>query len=173
MLSKNTDIGPYLVVLLNSFDQLTEVTLELQSKGQSTLEKTLQMLAEKNVLRKLIICCIRNAFGTKRFRISPMNFMNGFRSLKHIEFHLRFPENFRDNTMFAQNLLAPMKGLQTVSVINERALNVHEILNSAKYIQEFNICQADLLQTAHEMRKIKKCLDQIMQNRLELGPQEP
>lgn len=99
--------------------------------------------------------------------------MNGFRSLKHIEFHLRFPENFRDNTMFAQNLLAPMKGLQTVSVINERALNVHEILNSAKYIQEFNICQADLLQTAHEMRKIKKCLDQIMQNRLELGPQEP
>lgn len=160
-------------VSLHRFDHLTEVTLEIQATSQSTLERTLQRLAEKNMLQKLIICCIRSALGTHRFRFGPLNFVNGFRSLKHVEFHLRFAENFRDNKLFVQNLLKPMKELRTISVINERTSNMHEILDSVQCIQEFIICQVDLLQTAREIRKIKKTLDKIMQKRLELGPQEP
>lgn len=158
---------------LAKFDHLTQITLTLDSATDQNLERILQILARRNILRKLIISYYREYLKAIQFKNKLIHFPNGFSSLTDIEFHIQSREDIHRNGKFFQNFLTPFNGLRKITLVSDKIKNVHEIFRYAPRIEVLNICHAQLFQMPKEINGIDIAVKKITHQRNEMERRKP
>lgn len=168
----NIFIGPDNIHCYNffrHFKHLVEISLMPQSKGIRNFKNLLEILAAKNTLCKLNLY-----FNDKNnFEYNRSIDLNGFPSLKHIEFHFRnFKPDLSEGKGFFQNLMTDMKALNTITLVSRpNVSNVFEIVQHVPYIGELNIFQMNCHRV--EAQQILQFLQKTIQKRSGFGYLQP
>lgn len=162
---------PHYYDFLGHFEHLVQVTLTSKSTTAHDLKSTLQILARRNQLRQLTIY---QSDAKKVEPIIPDNgkhfeYLNGFSSLKTIIFYFYDHSStidFAQREPFFRNLLSSMRGLEKITLMSvSYALNIPKVMQFAPQMQEISISSIKLYQMPAEVRRIRKHIQQIANER--------
>lgn len=151
------------------FKNLTEISLMPQAKGVRNFKNILEILASKNTLCKLNIY----VNDKSNFESNRVIDLNGFLSLKHIEFHFKYLRpNLSDGKEFFRNLMTEMKALDAVTIVSaQNVIHVFEIVQYVPYIKELNIFQMNCHRM--EAQQIFQFIQETIEKRSGVGFLQP
>ncbi|XP_055309453.1 uncharacterized protein LOC129573184 isoform X2 [Sitodiplosis mosellana] len=175
---ENRSDDPHYYDFLGHFQHLIQVTLTSKSTTAHDLKSTLQILSRRNQVKQLTL------YQSDAKMVEPMmidehffEYSHGFSSLKTILFHFYDHSatiDFEQRQPFFRNLLSSMHGLEKMTMISgSYVFNIPRIIQFTPRIQEISINQQRLFHMPAEVRRIRKFIQKIADERQNDGTFKP